>query len=379
MNSKLEYILKKFNRPDKQCINCIYGKFTKKGKVFCFKTKKKPDFYPYCPNFKLYGNSQFSDTKLLKISNLRSLIIDKIINPNNDLSARATMAMLMIPVIATSLLFTYSLGLKNHILTIILVSIFILFIVAFIFAQIKKVELYRLLLPNPLVSKKTHLPYYYIVLTLDLIKEKENSGNTDLRIIEQTITRVFGPRYLKFAKHFMNYGTRGEIDGKYFAKYAQKMKYDYRILLFTLIAEMYAHNNLSNFTKSDILRKKATLLDIYISDYQEIKELIKNKEYEREQKIKEEKRQREAEERRQRQYNWQNHRSVTRAYKNYYKVIDLQSDCSIQEIKKQFKKLALQYHPDRYVGKSEKEQLDASEKFKEISEAYNILKKRRGF
>ena len=54
------------------------------------------------------------------------------------------------------------------------------------------------------------------------------------------------------------------------------------------------------------------------------------------------------------------------AEKNYYDILGLDKNCSQEDINKKFKKLALQYHPDRWVGKPEKEQKEAEEKFKEI-------------
>lgn len=53
--------------------------------------------------------------------------------------------------------------------------------------------------------------------------------------------------------------------------------------------------------------------------------------------------------------------------KDYYKVLGLQKSCSDADIKKAYRKLALQHHPDRNKGKQ------AEEKFKEINFAYSIL------
>jgi curved DNA-binding protein len=55
-------------------------------------------------------------------------------------------------------------------------------------------------------------------------------------------------------------------------------------------------------------------------------------------------------------------------FKDYYEILEVKKNASAEEIKKQFRKLALKYHPDRNPG-----DLVAEAKFKEISEAYEVL------
>jgi curved DNA-binding protein len=55
--------------------------------------------------------------------------------------------------------------------------------------------------------------------------------------------------------------------------------------------------------------------------------------------------------------------------KDYYGVLSVPRNASDGEIKKAYRKLAMQYHPDRNPGKEEW----ANEKFKEINEAYTVL------
>ena len=59
--------------------------------------------------------------------------------------------------------------------------------------------------------------------------------------------------------------------------------------------------------------------------------------------------------------------------KDYYKILGVEKNASEEAIKKAYKKLAMQFHPDRLVNKSEAEKKEAEEKFKEISEAYSVL------
>lgn len=56
---------------------------------------------------------------------------------------------------------------------------------------------------------------------------------------------------------------------------------------------------------------------------------------------------------------------------DYYKILGVKKNCSEKELKKQYRKLALQWHPDKHTGEDEK--IKATSKFAEISEAYEVL------
>ncbi len=55
--------------------------------------------------------------------------------------------------------------------------------------------------------------------------------------------------------------------------------------------------------------------------------------------------------------------------RDYYEILNVSRSCEGEEIKKSYRKLALQYHPDRNQGNKE-----AEEKFKEAAEAYEVLR-----
>jgi len=59
--------------------------------------------------------------------------------------------------------------------------------------------------------------------------------------------------------------------------------------------------------------------------------------------------------------------------KGYYRLLGVDENASNNDIKKAFRDLSKKWHPDRFVNKSEAEQKEAEEKFKEINEAYSVL------
>jgi molecular chaperone DnaJ len=57
------------------------------------------------------------------------------------------------------------------------------------------------------------------------------------------------------------------------------------------------------------------------------------------------------------------------AKKDFYQVLGVDKKASQEDLKKAYRKLAMQYHPDKNAGNKE-----AEAKFKEVSEAYDVLK-----
>jgi DnaJ like chaperone protein len=61
-----------------------------------------------------------------------------------------------------------------------------------------------------------------------------------------------------------------------------------------------------------------------------------------------------------------------------YKILEIKSNCTDDEIKKAYRKMAMKYHPDKVRGLGESHEKAAAEKFRAVQDAYEQLKKERG-
>jgi len=68
-------------------------------------------------------------------------------------------------------------------------------------------------------------------------------------------------------------------------------------------------------------------------------------------------------------------------FEKYFAVLKSKSSDSNDQIKKRYRKLVLEYHPDKIASKGLPEEFMkfANDKFREIQEAYEVIKKERRF
>jgi DnaJ like chaperone protein len=62
-----------------------------------------------------------------------------------------------------------------------------------------------------------------------------------------------------------------------------------------------------------------------------------------------------------------------------YKILGVDRNTSIEEIKKAYRKLAIEFHPDKVAYLGDNIRKDADEKFRKINEAYEKIKKEKAF
>lgn len=64
---------------------------------------------------------------------------------------------------------------------------------------------------------------------------------------------------------------------------------------------------------------------------------------------------------------------------NAYKILEIDKDATVDEIKRAYRKMAKKYHPDRVVHLGKEHRAGAEEKFRQVQEAYEQLQKELRF
>ena len=65
--------------------------------------------------------------------------------------------------------------------------------------------------------------------------------------------------------------------------------------------------------------------------------------------------------------------------RDYYEVLGVDKSADADTIKKSFRKLAKKYHPDKVAYLGEDVRKSAEQKLQEVNEAYEKIRKQRGF
>jgi len=77
--------------------------------------------------------------------------------------------------------------------------------------------------------------------------------------------------------------------------------------------------------------------------------------------------------------NWKNNFTVDLDEKKAFAILEISPEVSNDKIKRAYLSKMKEYHPDKVENLGKEIRLLAEQKTKEINEAYNLLRKKRGF
>ncbi len=221
----------------------------------------------------------------------------------------------------------------------------------------------------------------YILAKLDGKVSKE-----EMRSLKESLTEHFGSsvnHYLAkesidLIKETLNYESNFAMDYGIFNCYLFENyvladvgfseKQNYLVAFFLILYEILYKNKLNHHKQSEFLSKIEQYFNLpanviaYIKNLAYFAAFNKNKQYTNYHE------------------NYQNYnKRYTTSYEDdlqrAYKLFNLSPDATESEIKKAFRKLAKDYHPDKYSNMPEELKQQALKKFQEISAAYELLLK----
>jgi DnaJ like chaperone protein len=133
------------------------------------------------------------------------------------------------------------------------------------------------------------------------------------------------------------------------------LAYGARIQLLRFLFQMAGSDGEMTDVEVVLIEKIARYMGINISDYQQIKNQYKYA------------------------YQSGNYQNFgTSSSKENYETLELDPKCSDEELKKQYRKLAMKFHPDRMANMPDVAKNEANFKFAKINDAYEKIKKERG-
>lgn len=326
------------------CRLCVHGRILRKVGIVCELTEQVPDFYSFCPNFKVF---KARDDK---------------INGNKSEEILGFLFSTFASMFIVALVF---LSLDQVLFAI---SVFLIFVISYI--------IYYTKLPSKLIPELGWFSFLYLLTLGHVLINKKDYDQAEILIVKQQIIKLIGRKRIATANEIFKNDSKNLFK---FKKYSSKLNIDQKKFIFSMCCQLYVYGNLTEYSDSSFMQGIADFLNLDKDSFQKIKLKYSNAEYLFQEQLKKQNQ----EKRRNEKEKAQNRNKGKRIYyfssSKYYEALGLTSNVTDEQIKKKFKKLALKFHPDRYVSKTKDEQNLALEKFKEISQAYNYLKNVRGF
>ncbi len=319
----------KFHYPPKYnlCRSCKYAYGDVRKGLMCGITGRKPDFYAYCPYFKL------------------SVSRDRVVHKYDDFGARTKFgllefwtAMFVLIVLLSPLLDLLG---RNSVFFVVITGLAGYSIYTF--------------LTGKQTSQLPVFAYLYALFSRKVLEYKQHTSEDEL-IVYQTLVRLFGD---EIAQKALQVDDPDEFSQA--GRLLKRISYYDRRFLFTLLCQLFVFNNLEGCQSSDLMYRLARSFGLSDDEYFRIKQIYLSKEYE---------------------YQSRKHQQSDYTYKSvyedemYYRILGLSPQASDQEIKARFRRLAKQYHPDKQPDEEAARQ--AQEQFRIILEAYEQIKKSRG-
>lgn len=194
-------------------------------------------------------------------------------------------------------------------------------------------------------SSGSDFPTMLIALSAAVMRADGKVLKAELDFVKAFFSQQFGPQFsvshLQTLKNFLN---SDDIPlERICADIRMRTQEEARVqLLYYLFGIAKADGNVSN-SETLVIQQIASLMGVSTADFESVKNMY--------------------------------YRDVN----SDYKVLEIESVATDEEVKKAYRKMAIKYHPDKVASMGEEFQKGAKEKFQKIQDSYENIKKTRGF
>lgn len=194
------------------------------------------------------------------------------------------------------------------------------------------------------------------IIILVFLKELKDSEKEILFYLEDLFSEH--PKE-EFDKLFSNY--KEDINILSSCKNLSIQKPEIRYYALYSLFDLASRDRIYSLAEEEFIEEVRKLLRIHSDTFQYIKNIYINQGLKEERKIIEEQ--------------YKKRISKPDTAKNVFEILGISPEISKRELKKVYRILAKKYHPDKYHGQNEEIIQQAEEKFQEILEAYELVKK----
>lgn len=212
-----------------------------------------------------------------------------------------------------------------------------------------------------------------LILTSAVVKSdhSRNMLKSELNFVRDYLLKSFGPERATSALYELRDYLDQDFDIPTIChQFSNKATIHEKLLLLQFLFGLSSSDGEFTNDELNMIRNIADWMGVGRNDFESIKAMFFARQY-----------QYQYQQQRQQQYQQSGSSSYTRSFtsiENDYKVLEISSKATDDEVKKAYRQLAMKHHPDKVNHLGEEIRKTAEEKFTMLNQAYERIKKERG-
>jgi DnaJ like chaperone protein len=183
-----------------------------------------------------------------------------------------------------------------------------------------------------------------LVLIAAIMKADGRILKSELNYVKQFLLRQFGDKEAERLLLLLREIIRQNLDVDEICEQIQEnMEYPSRLQLVHFLMGVASSDGEPHGAEAEVLRRVCLHMGIRQNDFESIKAMF------------------------------------VRDTGSAYRILEISPEATDEDIKKAYRKMAIKYHPDKVAHLGDDLQKAAKEKFQQLNQAYNEIKKQRGF